>query len=204
MFHATILSFINKFSFFLHLQFLEHISNPNNNIVHMDILRNTQHTKKMSILFLSLRFWFNTFLADKASPVHRPNVATSLKQRRWRFVVLRRRRKSFDVSRPVLPDWTIFWKLLATNFLTKVVQMFVDLWAFLKTSLLRKNYCLGNIWKVWATFLFQHLVSLTCYRSFGLMSYLMLVDRSDWWWTWHCHFQELKGSKITNLWWKFD
>ena len=156
----------------------------------------TRNTRK-NVNFIS----FSTFLIQHIlGGQSQPRPPT---ERRWRFVVLRCRRKSFDVSRPVLPDWTIFWKLLATNFLTKVVQMFVDLWAFLKTSLLRKNYCLGNIWKVWATFLFQHLVSLTCYRSFGLMSYLMLVDRSDWWWTWHCHFQELKGSKITNLWWKF-
>ena len=56
------------------------------------------------------------------------------------------------------------WNALPTNFITKVAQMFsVFLGRCEKHWFSSQNwlgYFLGNFWKTWATFLFQHLVTL--------------------------------------------
>ena len=56
-----------------------------------------------------------------------------------------------------------FLKLLVTNYIWKVAQMFGDFWVFWKHHFLSKNfivYFLGNLRKNLATFLIHYLVTL--------------------------------------------
>ena len=56
-----------------------------------------------------------------------------------------------------------FLKLLVTNYIWKVAQMFGDFWVFWKHHFLSKNYIvyfLGNLRKNLATFLIHYLVTL--------------------------------------------
>ena len=65
------------------------------------------------------------------------------------------------------PDWTPFWKILTTIFLTKEAQIFNNFWGFIKNVSWREKTALATYW---ATFsvklghcLFQYLVTLNVY-----------------------------------------
>ena len=86
--------------------------------------------------------------------------------RYWIYCLLWQLQRKLVISETRLGD---FWKLLVTNFLIKVLQLWLK-GIFQTTMLLSKNSCSylsGSFWKLLDYFLFQHLVTLLVMLSWS-------------------------------------